>query len=214
MTIFYLGGNGMVNLYELLGLTYDATENQIRQNIMQHHAAGTLDTKIIDAAKNWLLNGEIRAKYDLKLKLEQPHFFVASMFDNLRVDNVSNRNENIESISKNQSIEENISKAAVKFETKKHSNTSAFSDSEDYQYRVNKVAFCLLAFFLGGLGIHWFVAGKWKLGLCYVVLFLLFFSIWFLMWIPPLLALIDFVIGLTKKADKNGYIYYNESWFG
>ena len=204
----------MVNLYELLGLTYDASENQIRQHIMQHHSAGTLDSKVLEAAKNWLLNSEVREKYDIKLKEEQPQFFVNSMFDSLKVDDIPKTIVIADSGPKIQSIDENISKAALKFKTQKHPNTSAFSDSEDYQYRVNKVVFCLLAFFLGGLGIHWFVAGKWKLGLCYVVMFILFFSIWFLMWIPPLLALIDFVVGLTKKSDENGYIYYNESWFG
>lgn len=57
----------IVNLYELLGLSVDATENQIRQHIMQHHAAGTLDEKYLKAAKEWLLNPDIRKKYNEKL---------------------------------------------------------------------------------------------------------------------------------------------------
>ena len=63
---------------------------------------------------------------------------------------------------------------------------------------VNKLVYCILAFFLGGIGIHKFYAGKSGAG----VAFLLF------CWtgIPALIALIDFIVGLTKKADANGNI--------
>ena len=63
---------------------------------------------------------------------------------------------------------------------------------------VNKVGYCLLAFFLGGLGIHKFYAGKTGTG----VLYLLF------CWtgIPAFIAFIDFIIGLCKKTDEAGNI--------
>lgn len=63
---------------------------------------------------------------------------------------------------------------------------------------VNKLVYCILAFFLGGIGIHKFYAGKTGAG----VAFLLF------CWtgIPAFIALIDFIVGLTKKADANGNI--------
>ena len=63
---------------------------------------------------------------------------------------------------------------------------------------VSKVAYCVLAFFLGGLGIHKFYAGKTGAG----VAMLLF------CWtgIPSIIALIDFIVGLTKKSDSNGNI--------
>lgn len=63
---------------------------------------------------------------------------------------------------------------------------------------VSKVAYCLLAFFLGGLGIHKFYAGKSGAGIT-----MLLFS-----WtgIPLIIALVDFIIGLTKKSDANGNI--------
>ncbi len=63
---------------------------------------------------------------------------------------------------------------------------------------VSKVVYCVLAFFLGGLGIHKFYAGKTGAG----VVMLLF------CWtgIPSLIAFIDFIIGLTKKSDSNGNI--------
>lgn len=63
---------------------------------------------------------------------------------------------------------------------------------------VSKLAYCLLAFFLGGIGIHKFYAGKTGAG----VVYLLF------CWtgIPAIIAFIEFIIGLCKKADANGNI--------
>ena len=63
---------------------------------------------------------------------------------------------------------------------------------------VNKVVYCLLAFFLGGLGIHKFYAGKTSTG----ILFILF--CW--TFIPSFIALIDLIVGLCKKADQAGNI--------
>lgn len=63
---------------------------------------------------------------------------------------------------------------------------------------VNKVVYCLLAFFLGGIGVHKFYAGKIGTG----ILFILF--CW--TFIPSFIALIDFIVGLCKKADANGNI--------
>lgn len=63
---------------------------------------------------------------------------------------------------------------------------------------VNKVVYCLLAFFLGGIGVHKFYAGKTSTG----ILFLLF--CW--TFIPGFIALIDFIVGLCKKADTAGNI--------
>lgn len=65
--------------------------------------------------------------------------------------------------------------------------------------RVNKVAYVLLAFFLGGIGIHKFYAHKIAAG----ILFILF--CWTL--VPSLLAFIDFIVALCTNADDNGCIY-------
>lgn len=64
---------------------------------------------------------------------------------------------------------------------------------------VNKVVYCLLALFLGGLGIHKFYAGKTMLGIIYLV--------FCCTGIPAIVALIEFILALLKPADMNGNIW-------
>lgn len=63
---------------------------------------------------------------------------------------------------------------------------------------VNKVVYCLLAFFLGWLGIHKFYAGKTGSGILYFVF----------CWtsIPAIISFIEFILALFKKSDVNGMI--------
>ena len=63
---------------------------------------------------------------------------------------------------------------------------------------VNKIAYCLLAFFLGGFGAHKFYAGKTGTG----ILYLLF------CWtgIPWVISIIEFIAALCKHSDANGNI--------
>lgn len=63
---------------------------------------------------------------------------------------------------------------------------------------VNKVVYCLLAFFLGGIGVHKFYAGKIGTGILYILFCWTF--------IPGFIAFIEFIVGLCKKADANGNI--------
>lgn len=65
---------------------------------------------------------------------------------------------------------------------------------------VNQIAYCLFALFLGGFGVHKFYAGKIGVGIVYLLF------CWTL--IPAIIAFVGFIIGLTKKADANGNIYF------
>ena len=69
---------------------------------------------------------------------------------------------------------------------------------ESGRKKVNKVAYCLLAFFLGGIGIHEFYAGHMGRGIA-----MLLFSWTF---IPGIIALVQFFIGLFAHSDANGMI--------
>lgn len=63
---------------------------------------------------------------------------------------------------------------------------------------VNKVIYCVLCFFLGGIGIHKFYAGKTGTSILYLVF----------CWtgIPAIIAFIEFIIALCKHADNKGNI--------
>ena len=80
--------------------------------------------------------------------------------------------------------------------------SSAWTDRPVYYQEqgrsVNKVVYCLLAFFFGGLGFHKFYAGKVAAGILYILF------VW--TFIPALVAFIDLIIGLTRPADANGNI--------
>lgn len=63
---------------------------------------------------------------------------------------------------------------------------------------VNKLVYCLLAFFLGGLGVHRLYAGKITSGI--------FFILFCWTFIPAFIAFIDFLIAIFKSSDANGNI--------
>lgn len=63
---------------------------------------------------------------------------------------------------------------------------------------VSKVAYVLLAFLVGGLGIHNFYAGKIGLGILYLLFFWTF--------IPAFAAFIQAIIALCKTSDAYGRI--------
>ena len=57
----------MVNLYELLGISFGASESEIKQAIAKHYAESTVQEGVLSKAKEWLLNPDVRAKYDAQL---------------------------------------------------------------------------------------------------------------------------------------------------
>ncbi len=63
---------------------------------------------------------------------------------------------------------------------------------------VNKLVYCLLCFFLGGIGAHKFYSHRIGTGIVYLLFCWTF--------IPAFIAFIEFIIALCKKADANGMI--------
>lgn len=65
--------------------------------------------------------------------------------------------------------------------------------------RVQKGIYILLALLLGGIGAHKFYAGKWVVGILYLL-----FS-W--TYIPVCLAFIDLVVAMFKRKNEYGEIW-------
>ena len=84
-------------------------------------------------------------------------------------------------------------------ESRKAYNNYYINTSIQDKKKVNKIAYVLLAFFLGGFGGHKFYSGKIGTGILYLI-----FSWTF---IPSIIAFIEFIIALTKSSDENGEIY-------
>lgn len=98
-----------------------------------------------------------------------------------------------------------IAKNGINININNNSNNSA--ETPDYissvpipggKKAVNKVVYCLLALFLGGLGVHKFYAGKIGVGFVYLIF------CW--TYIPAIIAFVEFIIALCKPADANGRI--------
>ncbi len=78
------------------------------------------------------------------------------------------------------------------------SGNTVYTASKGKKKYVNKVAYCLLALFLGWLGIHKFYSGRIGMGILYILV------CW--TYVPAVISFIEFLIALTKKADENGKI--------
>ncbi|SSY81058.1 hypothetical protein [Alysiella crassa] len=66
----------MINLYEKLGILPTATTHEIQNAIRKAASSQSLTLQELQKCKEWLLNPEMRERYTVKLKIEQPDFFV------------------------------------------------------------------------------------------------------------------------------------------
>lgn len=107
------------------------------------------------------------------------------------------KNENLDKSLQKEERNEDVSR---KYEESPQTVTNNYYLDQFNGKRVHKIAYILLAFFLGSLGIHKFYAGKMGMGFLYLI-----FS-----WtgIPGAVAVIEAILAIfTKQSDENGYIY-------
>jgi TM2 domain-containing membrane protein YozV len=107
--------------------------------------------------------------------------------------------ENTIVVTKQEEKQENLNQGGININL---SNTQNIGSEPVYATNntkaVNKVTYCLLALFLGGIGVHKFYAGKIGLGFLYLIF------CW--TYVPVIIAFIEFIIALCKPADSNGKI--------
>lgn len=65
----------MINLYQILRLSPQASRAEIEATLQRYRAWEQHEPKIVQAAESWLLVDEVRARYDARLRQEQPEFF-------------------------------------------------------------------------------------------------------------------------------------------
>lgn len=68
----------MINLYQILNLHPQANSATIQQALQRYQSAANADPKVVKAVQDWLLVDAVRARYDERLRGEQPHFFQAA----------------------------------------------------------------------------------------------------------------------------------------
>lgn len=67
----------MVNLYQLLHIPIQASAEQIRQAIIEQRQLGKLNPQVLNKAEEWLLNPEVRSRYDAQLRAHDSSLFAA-----------------------------------------------------------------------------------------------------------------------------------------
>ena len=83
---------------------------------------------------------------------------------------------------------------------KKENKKSSTIQIVDSKRPVNKLAYVLLALFLGGIGIHKFFAGNTGAGILYLLFCWTF--------IPGIIAFIEALGACGIQTDENGNIYF------
>lgn len=104
----------------------------------------------------------------------------------------------VKSTKNNEKTTEYSEPKGVNISINNSNNSTASSSSYPTGKVINKLVYILLILFLGGIGAHKFYAGKYGMG----ILYLLF------CWtgIPALCALVDLIIVCFKRSDQNGNI--------
>ena len=106
--------------------------------------------------------------------------------------------ENNTIVTKKEKKMENNSNSGININVSNNQNNAQPMYVTNNTKAVNKVIYCILAAFLGGIGVHKFYAGKIGTGILYLIFCWTF--------IPSTIAFIEFIIALCKKADTNGNI--------
>ena len=106
--------------------------------------------------------------------------------------------ENNTIVTKKEKKMENNSNSGININVSNNQNNAQPMYVANNTKAVNKVIYCILAAFLGGIGVHKFYAGKIGTGILYLIFCWTF--------IPSTIAFIEFIIALCKKADTNGNI--------
>lgn len=101
-------------------------------------------------------------------------------------------------ISKKKSTSEEKANSGININVNSSPNAGQSVYVANNMKSVDKIVYCLLAFFLGGIGIHKFYAEKWVAGILYILF----------CWtcIPAVISFVEFIIALCQKDDANGNI--------
>ena len=101
-------------------------------------------------------------------------------------------------VTKKEIIKEQIKNDGININVNNTNNIPEQSYSTKGFTVVNKVIYCLLCFFLGGIGIHKFYSGKTTSGVLYLIF----------CWtgIPLIISIVELIIAICKPADSKGNI--------
>ena len=74
------GEGDMVNLYKILGVSHTISKDELI--VLLTNPEIQAPTKVVEKAREWLLNDSVRVEYDAKLKLAEPDFFENEVLEN------------------------------------------------------------------------------------------------------------------------------------
>ena len=101
-------------------------------------------------------------------------------------------------VAKKEIVKEQIKNDGININVNNTNNVPQQLYSTKESMVVNKVIYCLLCFFLGGIGIHKFYSGKTTSGVLYLIF----------CWtgIPLIISVFELIIAICKHADSKGNI--------